>query len=228
VKLGLIGRAPTAYDEAFVDAMASAYIEQTPWTRLRLAAVRDLVEPKPGERVLDLGTAGGAIAHFLSTFGCEAVGVDAEPDAVASARALFPRASFEVADVTRLPFPDGSFDKAVAADLVEHLADDDLERMLAEVARVLRPAGTVSVYTPNARHPVERLKARDLVLARNATHVGVRDAEALVSALRDGGFAVDRIEWRPSFVPGLRTVERLLGPHTATFRYRLCLRGRKP
>ena len=228
MKLGVIGRAQAAYDDAFVNAMAKAYIEQTAWTRLRLAAVRDLVEPQPGERILDLGTAGGAIAHFLSTFGCDAVGVDAEPRAIATARSLFPGLAFEAADVTRLPFADASFDKAVAADLVEHLVDDELERMLGEVARVLRRGGTLSVYTPNVRHLVERLKAHDLILARNETHVGLRDAESLVSALKRGGFAVERNEWRPSFVPGLRTVERLFGPRAETFRYRLCLRGRKP
>ena len=37
-------RAPETYDERFVGAMAKAYLDQTPWTRLRLDAVRELVE----------------------------------------------------------------------------------------------------------------------------------------------------------------------------------------
>ena len=78
MKLGLIGRAPHSYDDAFMATMAGAYLEQTAWTQLRLGAVRDLVDPHAGERVLDLGSAGGAVTHFLSTFGCEAVGVDSE------------------------------------------------------------------------------------------------------------------------------------------------------
>ena len=228
MRAGLIGRAPATYDDAFMGAMARAYVEQTPWTRLRLAAVRDLVEPRVGDRVLDLGSAAGAVTHFLSTFGCEAAGVDAEPRAVEVARALFPALHFALADVAELPFADASFDKAVAADLVEHLADETLERMLAEVSRVLVPGGTLSLYTPNARHPIERLKERDLILARNETHIGLRDAPTLVSALERGGFVVDVDEWRPSFFPGLRALERVAGPRVAALRYRLCLRGRKP
>jgi SAM-dependent methyltransferase len=228
MRLGFIGRAPSSYDESFMDRMAGAYLAQTPWTRLRLAAVRDLVEPQPGDRVLDLGSAGGAVTHFLTTFGCEAVGVDAEPGAVETASALFPGLRFEVADVTALPFPHGAFEKAVAADLVEHLSDEDLDGMLSEVARVLVQGGSLSIYTPNARHPIERLKERDLLLARNETHIGLRDAETLASALAGAGYTVDRSDWRASFFPGLRSVEQLGGGRIEALRYRIALRGRTP
>ncbi len=220
-------RAPAAYDTTFMGTMAGAYLDQTPWTRLRLSAVRDLVEPRRGERILDLGCAAGATSHFLATFGCETVGVDSEPLAIERAHALFPGLRFEVADVAALPFADESFDKAAAADLVEHLDDETLAGMLSETRRVLRPDGTLSLYTPNPGHVIERLKARDLVLAQNPTHIGLRTAEELEAALRAGGFTVERSEWRPSFVTGLRQVEGLLGPRTSFLRYRLCLRGRR-
>ena len=220
-------RAPASYDETFMDAMADAYVEWTPWTELRLAAVRDLVEPSPGERVLDLGCAAGAVTHFLSTLGCEPVGVDSSPLAIEKARSLFPALRFELGDVAALPFADESFDKAVAADLVEHLDDDSFARMLAEARRVLVPGGTLSIYTPNPRHLIERLKARELLLAQNPTHIGLREAAALERALARAGFDVERSEWRPSFVRGLRTVERLAGGRVDLLRYRLCLRARK-
>ena len=172
-------RAPAEYDDAFMDTMASEYLERTPWTELRLAAVRDLVEPHEGDRIVDLGCAAGAVTHFLSTFGCSVVGVDAEERAIAKARELFPDLEFVVADVAALPFGDASFDKAVAADLVEHLDDATFDRMLAELQRVLRPGGTFTLYTPNPKHVIERLKARDLILAQNPTHIGLRDRQAL-------------------------------------------------
>ena len=168
------------------------------------------------------------MTHFLSTFGCDATGVDAEPRAVELAASLFPTLRFEVADVTELPFADRSFDKAVAADLVEHLEDEAFAAMLGEVARVLIPGGTITIYTPNARHPIEWLKERDLVLARNETHVGLRDAGSLARAHARAGFEVDRDEWRASFFRGLRLVERAGGSRLEALRYRLCLRGRKP
>lgn len=223
-----IRRAPTSYNEEFVETMAGAYLDQTRWTKLRLGAVLDLVEPEPGERILDLGCTAGAIAHFLSVHGAVAVGVDSEPLAIERARGLFPELEFHVADVAELPFEDASFDKAVAADLVEHLDDATLAGMLAEAHRVLRPGGTLSVYTPNPRHWVERAKARDLVLAQNPTHIGLRPVEELSAAFRRVGFEVDREEWRPIFVPVVREAERLAGRAATLFRYRICLRGRKP
>jgi SAM-dependent methyltransferase len=220
-------RAPAEYDEQFMDTMASAYLERTAWTELRLEAVRSLVEPQPGERVLDLGCAAGAISHYLTSLGCETVGVDAEPLALDKARELFPDLAFQLANVVRLPFEDHSFDKAVAADLVEHLDDETFRAMLDETRRVLRPGGTLSLYTPNPRHPIERLKARDLILAQNPTHIGLRDAETLEAMLSEAGFEVDRSEWRPSFIRGLRLVERGGGRRIESLRYRLCLRGRR-
>jgi SAM-dependent methyltransferase len=210
-----------------MDAMASAYLERTPWTELRLSALTRLVEAKPGDRVLDLGCAAGALTHFFSETGAKVVGVDAEPRAIAKARSLFPALEFVEADVASLPFTDESFDKAVAGDLVEHLDDETFAAMLREAHRVIVPGGTLSIYTPNPRHVIERLKARNLVLAQNPTHIGLRTSEELGRMLRAAKYDVERVEWTPSFVRGLRTVERTLGPRFESWRYRLCVRAQK-
>ncbi|HST25525.1 MAG TPA: methyltransferase domain-containing protein [Gaiellaceae bacterium] len=227
MRLPAFRRAPAEYDERFVDTMAAEYLERTPWTELRLEAVRSLVEPEPGDRVLDLGCAAGAISDYLTGLGCATVGVDAEPLAIDRARELFPELTFQLANVARLPFEDGSFDKAVAADLVEHLDDATVRAMLTETRRVLRPGGTLSLYTPNPKHPIERLKKRNLILAENPTHIGLRDWGTLVRMVREAGYEVDRSEWRPSFISGLRLVERAAGGRVESLRYRLCVRGRR-
>jgi SAM-dependent methyltransferase len=219
-------RAPAEYDDVFMDRMASAYLERTPWTELRLAAVKDLLEPHAGDRIVDLGCAAGAVTHFLSEFGCDVLGVDAEPRAIEKARSLFPQLEFVLADVRTLPVNDASFDKAVAADLAEHLDDETFLSMLRELRRVLVPGGTLTLYTPNPRHVIERLKARDLILAQNPTHIALRDAPTLKRVMREEGFAVERLEWRPSFFPGLRAIERIAGRRLELLRYRLCLRAR--
>ena len=97
--------------------------------------------PHRGDRVLDLGSAAGAMAHYLSTFGCEAVGVDSSELGVEYARARYPDLRFETADVAALPFADEAFDKVVAADLTEHLDAQTLRDMLAECRRVLVAGG---------------------------------------------------------------------------------------
>ena len=219
-------RAPDSYDETFVATMARAYLNQTPWTRLRLSAVRDLVEPKEGDRVLDLGCAAGAVSHFLSTFGCQTVGIDGAERAIEAARITFPALRFEQADVSALPFKDSSFDKAIAADLVEHLDDSTFRRMLLEARRVLVEGGTLAIYTPNPLHVIERLKQREVLLAQNPTHVGLRRADELLLELDSAGYAVEHADWSASFIPGVRLLERVGGVQLEAFRYRLCASAR--
>jgi SAM-dependent methyltransferase len=216
-------KAPASYDERFMDTMASEYLDRTPWTELRLEAVRDLLDPQPGDRIVDLGCAAGAITHYLSTYGAEPVGVDLEPLAISRARELFQGLRFEVADATRLPFEDASFDKAVAADFVEHIEDDTFVAMCDELRRVLVKGGLFAIYAPNPRHLIERMKERDFVLAQNPTHIGLRDADHMRRVLEQGGFEVVRSEWRPSFFRGLRSVEKVAGPKLELFRYRVCV-----
>jgi 2-polyprenyl-3-methyl-5-hydroxy-6-metoxy-1,4-benzoquinol methylase len=85
--------APEMYDERFMDTMANAYLEQTPWTELRLAAVRDLVDPHPDDRILDIGCAAGAITHYLSTFGADAIGIDSRTACNREGSRALPRTS---------------------------------------------------------------------------------------------------------------------------------------
>jgi SAM-dependent methyltransferase len=221
-----IRKSPPEYDERFMEAMASAYTERTPWTRLRLEALHELADPRPGDRIVDLGCAAGALTDFFSGFGATVTGVDASPQAIAKARSLFPQLQFVEADVRRLPFAEGSFDKAVAGDLAEHLDEETFRAMLRELRRVLVPGGTLSIYTPNPRHPIERLKARNLILAQNPTHIGLRTAKELRQVLEAEGFTVERLEWTPSFFRGLRVIERALGSRVESMRYRLSLRAR--
>jgi SAM-dependent methyltransferase len=226
--LGLIRTGAAGdYDDAFMDAMASEYERGTAWSRMRLANVRLLVDPRPGDRVLDVGSAAGAITHFLSGFGCEAVGVDLSETGVQRARERYSELRFEVADAAALPFGDGSFDKVVAADVTEHLDDETLRGMLTECRRVLVPGGTLSIHTPNPKHLIERLKAHNILLAQNPTHIGLRTGAQLRAELERAGFAVELDLRRPGFYPGLRTLERLAGGRVEWLGYRICLRARK-
>lgn len=223
MKLGFIKTGASAeYDDDFMEAMASEYVRMTPWTRMRLENVRLLVDPHAGDRVLDIGSAAGAIVHYLSTFGCEAVGVDLSELGVQKARERFPGLRFEVGDAARLPFADASFDKVVAADVTEHLDDATLRGMLAESQRVLVPNGTLSIHTPNPKHVIERMKAHDFLLAQNPTHIGLRTSRELRDELERAGFTVELDLKRPSFYPGLRTIERATG-----LGYRICIRSRR-
>lgn len=108
-------------------------------------AALDRVEAGPGRRLLDVGSGPGYVAAAAASRGSEVVGVDLAESMVALARELHPDLEFEVADAQDLPFPEGSFETAVASFALFHMPRPDFA--LAELARVLRPGGRLAMTT---------------------------------------------------------------------------------
>jgi len=103
-----------------------------------------LVEAGPGDEVLDVATGTGAVAQeLLRQKGCAVVGVDQSPEMLAVAREHVPATVKLVeASAERLPFEDASFDALTVTYLLRYV--DDPGATLAELARVVRPGGTVA------------------------------------------------------------------------------------
>jgi SAM-dependent methyltransferase len=95
-------------------------------------------------RYLEVGSGPGDFAaRVQAEIGAEVVAIDVSPRMVELARELGVDA--RVGDAQELPFADGSFDCAVAAWMLYHVPD--LDRALAELARVLRPGGRLVAAT---------------------------------------------------------------------------------
>jgi len=106
----------------------------------------DLAEVRPGGRVLDVATGTGDLAVELATRvrpGGEVVGSDFSQEMLARARAKAPGVRFEWANALELPYETGSFDAATVGFGARNFSD--LDRGLAEMARVVRPGGRVVV-----------------------------------------------------------------------------------
>jgi 2-polyprenyl-6-hydroxyphenyl methylase/3-demethylubiquinone-9 3-methyltransferase len=104
-----------------------------------------------GRLVLDAGCGGGLVARELAAAGADVVGVDRSLGSLGVARRAVGGSMgwFAPAQgrLERLPFATGSFDAVVAADVLEHLPD--LPAAVAELARVLAPAGSFLFDTVN-------------------------------------------------------------------------------
>jgi SAM-dependent methyltransferase len=111
-----------------------------------------------GSRVLDLGSGPGRHAFEAYRRGAHVVCADLLHDdlrralatlaAMAEAGEAPSGATFAAAraDALALPFPDAAFDHVVAAEVLEHIPAD--RAAMREIARVLRPGGTVAVSVP--------------------------------------------------------------------------------
>jgi SAM-dependent methyltransferase len=112
----------------------------------------------PGDRVLDLGCGGGRHAFEVYRRGAAVVAFDHDHGelrqvagmtaAMLAAGQVSPpaRAGAVAGDATAMPFGDGTFDRVIAAEVLEHIPED--RRALAEIARVLRPGGLLAVTVP--------------------------------------------------------------------------------
>src|SRR5215475_11488239 len=98
--------------------------------------VLDLLAPKPGERILDLGCGDGVLTKKIADIGCQVVGVDSSAAFIESARALGVVA--DVVDAVALPYLE-EFD-AVFSNAVLHWIKQ-ADETIAGVYRSLRPGG---------------------------------------------------------------------------------------
>ncbi len=140
--------APTAeeqFDEQASRRLTAVYL--TPDIVDQRAKLLALLAPKSGERALDIGCGPGltteALARAVGREG-SVLGIDIAPPMLAIARQRcsgLPQASFELADVTRLPCGDASIDVALASQVYEYV--ERVDDALAELARVVRPGGRV-------------------------------------------------------------------------------------
>ena len=112
-----------------------------------------------GDKVLDLGCGFGRHAFEAARRGASVVALDAGADEVNGVAAMFiamveagelaegsVHANVVQGDALHLPFPDGAFDRVICSEVLEHIPDD-LSAM-SELARVLRPGGTMAITVP--------------------------------------------------------------------------------
>ncbi len=108
------------------------------WRRTMVSRV-----PCDGGTVLDVATGTGLVAEQLLARGHRVTGLDQSPDMLAVARQRFGgRVELVEASATDIPFPDASFDHLTFTYLLRYV--DDPGATLVELARVVRPGGTIA------------------------------------------------------------------------------------
>ncbi len=107
---------------------------------------------RPGDRVLDVGCGAGRHAYEALRQGARVIAYDLDVSEVKDTATLLdaldgPGTGAAVnGDALHLPFASGSFDRVIAAEVLEHIPADTTA--ISELARVLRPGGSIAVTVP--------------------------------------------------------------------------------
>ncbi|HEX4773681.1 MAG TPA: class I SAM-dependent methyltransferase [Bryobacteraceae bacterium] len=130
--------------------------------------VLELLAPKSGERILDVGCGPGQLTHKIAEAGATVVGVDAAPEMIGQARQNFPGLTFSLQDVRKLTFQE-EFD-AVFSNATLHWVPD-AHSAARSIAAALKPGGRFAAEFGGSRNVFTIESAVRRVLARYTSKV---------------------------------------------------------
>lgn len=124
-------------------------VEFLPWGVAEARMIDRLLDPKSEERLLEIGSSAGYRIEGYAEKGVKLWGVDADHDAIETAKRTGSPVNLIEADASDLPFPNESFDRILCVHLLEHLPDP--QKAIGEMARVLKPQGCAVIVAPCER-----------------------------------------------------------------------------
>lgn len=195
------------FDEETTKGLLALYL--TPDVAAQRAQFLGALEPRPGERVLDVGSGPGflaaAIAEATGSSGVVS-GIDISEPLLAAARkhcAHLAWVEFQQADATRLPFPDHAFDAAISTQVLEYVRDVDAA--LVEIHRVLRPGGRAVIVDTDwdsiVWHSPNRERMSRILAAWEQHAADVYLPRTLANKLCRAGFRMQSQQVIPLFNP---------------------------
>lgn len=163
-----------------------------------LQIVFSFLNPQPHMRVLDVATGAGHTAASIAPAVAHVTACDLSPEMIAETAKLFAskglnNADAVVTDVEALAFSDASFDAVTCRIAPHHFLD--IKKALAEIARVLKPAGVFVLedsFSPQSKR-LDRF-INTLEKLRDPTHIRAYTKREWSRMLIEAGFKVARME----------------------------------
>ncbi|HSA95123.1 MAG TPA: methyltransferase domain-containing protein, partial [Acidobacteriota bacterium] len=188
-------------------------------------AVLRWLDPRAGERILDVGSGDGYYDWRISLAGARVTGIDLHEKRLAFARKHYRNDlnEFLLMDAEKADLGPDSFDKALCLCVMEHLGDD--EKVMRNVSRALKPGGLFVFSADSLSNPGLRPEERDRHRTRYAVRTFytpeiIRDKLARAGFdLEETGFVMDtplalrlvRISWKLDDLPAVFAPVRMLG-----------------
>ncbi|TSC88395.1 MAG: group 1 glycosyl transferase [Microgenomates group bacterium Gr01-1014_16] len=180
---------------------------------LKRRAKRIITElnPRPGEKIIDIGCGDGYYLHLLSNLGIKNLhlsGTDYDIKGLEKAKLNLHGKKIPIYRgnlMHKLPFKKSEFNKAVMSEVAEHLPDD--VKGLKEVFRILKPGGVLCLTVPNANYPMlwdplnwflERLFGVHIKSGFFAglwnQHIRLYNPEQIKQVVQQAGFRIEKVE----------------------------------
>jgi ubiquinone/menaquinone biosynthesis C-methylase UbiE len=156
-------------------------------------ALLDQAELRPAQRVLDVGCGTGSLAVLLKHLYPETdvVGLDPDPKALDRARRKAERAAvavrFDRGFSNALEYPASSFDHVFSSYMFHHLQDDEKEKTLREIRRVLKPGGYLHLLDFGG--PESRVNSALSRLLHSHHRLKDNSESGVLSLMTEAGFA---------------------------------------
>lgn len=121
----------------------------------RARMIIEELNPKLGEKIIDLGCGTGYYLFLLSNLytNLDLYGFDNDQKAMQEAKEILfsKNIKFVTGDLHKMPFEENSFNKVVMSEVLEHVDND--QQVLKETIRILKPGGLLVVSTPSKNFP---------------------------------------------------------------------------
>jgi len=156
-----------------------------------------MLEPMPGELILDAGCGTGVFTADMLSAGANVVGLELAYKMLQGAQKRLCDQSFQSiqADIIGLPFGDNAFDKSTAITAIEFI--EDAQAAVNELFRVTRPGGVIVVATLNALSPWAQRRQK---AAKNGhplfKHIIFRSPQELLGLFRVTGIIETAIHFQ--------------------------------
>jgi ubiquinone/menaquinone biosynthesis C-methylase UbiE len=134
-------------------------LQEAPWYREFLNPVIEKVEGQ--SKLLDIGTGSGKMVQILTIEkGIECTGIDTNAQMLAEAKKKLQSINVKLMKIEpnqKLPFGNDSFDYVTICSVLFHLKKNEIENMLNDVSRILKPGGSIVILTPTGEGSILKL-----------------------------------------------------------------------
>jgi ubiquinone/menaquinone biosynthesis C-methylase UbiE len=169
------------------NAIANRYLAERTRDSADVRLLGDLMERLPaGANMLDAGCGAGVPISQILSERFHVTGIDFSEAQIELARKNVPNAKFLCKDMTKLDFPDGTFDGIASYYAIIHIPREEHQALLANFYRMLKPGG-LALLCLGAEHLVDDIDENYLGTRMYWSHY---DSETYLKILQECGFSI--------------------------------------